>query len=125
MKVVKIAAGVACGLIILLLVLIFTVRNPETALYEETVEMLMKQEGSSSHREIEESFPILVEIQADMSRIAKLKQVVLVKTLGPATMINKEETLQLKDYHQTIRQLRKVVRKELLRLIADRVQEGP
>ena len=51
MRTVKIATGLACGLTILLLILALSIRNSETELYDETVQMLMEGEGIDSEEE--------------------------------------------------------------------------
>lgn len=116
MIVLKIAAGFAFGVMILLFVLIFTIKNPETALYDKTVEMLMRQEGVTTDREIKERYPILIEVQSNISRIAELNQIVLSKIQSPTPITNEEEALQLENYMQRVRELRKGVRTDLSRL---------
>lgn len=118
MRIVKIASACACTIGILVVALAFTVKNPETELYEKTVEMLMRQEGMSSHQEMEEHFPELLNIKSKMNRISYLNQIVLSKTRSPAPTITEGEALQMAYYTQRIRQLRRRVRTELSQLIA-------
>ncbi|MEM8526403.1 MAG: hypothetical protein AAGG68_17305 [Bacteroidota bacterium] len=125
MKTIKIAAAVACGLTILLLVLTFTVENPELALYEETVQKLMAQEGINCDQEIKRRFPILLGIEKKMDRMANLKQLVLDKTRSPAPIITEKEVLQLEYYKKKINQLRKDVIMELSQLTATYVIDQP
>lgn len=125
MRITKIAAAVACGLALLLLTLTFTVKNPEVALYENTVEILMEQEGLTSNQEIEERFPILIGVQAKMSQIADLKRFMLDKTQSPAPIITEEDILQLEYYKQKIDQLQKVVRVDLSQLLAIYAESQP
>ena len=125
MRGIKIAAGTACGLTVLLLVLAFSLRNPEMALYEKTVEMLESQEGLSIDRSIEEHFPQLIAIRSNIKKMADLKQMILRKTQSPASMLNEEEVLQLKNYRQSLEELRKKVRTELTQLIAPACAHNP
>ncbi len=118
MRAVKFAAGLACGLIILLLTLTFSLENPEKALYQKTVELLMKQEGLVTNQEAEEHFPILIDIQSKMNRIAELNQIVQSRRQGPSPIQNGNESLYLEDCIQKIRLLQKVVRIELSQLMA-------
>lgn len=118
MSVAKTAAGIACGLTMLLLVLAFNIKKPETALYEKTVKILMRQEGLTTEQEIEERFPELNEIQSNMNQMAKLNQIVLRKTQGPSAITSEEENRELESYRQRLWQLRKKVRTELSQTIA-------
>ncbi|MEL6717394.1 MAG: hypothetical protein AAFO82_23755 [Bacteroidota bacterium] len=125
MRTIKIAAAVACGLTLLLLALTFTVKNPEIALYEETVELLMEQEGISCDQEITKRFPVLLDIQAKMKQLADLRQLVLDKTRSPAPVMAKEEIQQLEFYKLKINRLRKGVITELSQLAATYVIDRP
>lgn len=118
MSVAKTAASIACGLTMLLLVLAFNIKKPETALYEKTVKILMKQEGLTTEQEIEERFPELIEIRSNMNQMAKLNQMVLRKTQGPSAITSEEENRELESYRQRLWQLRKKVRTELAQTIA-------
>lgn len=117
MSVLKIAAGFACGLIGLLFILTFSLKNPETALYEETIEMLMAKEGKCSEQELVECYPILREIQTHIHEIAQLNQIVQSKSRNPAPMIDKAESLAMQAQLESIYLLRKIVREALSQLI--------
>lgn len=125
MSVAKMAAGFACGLTILLLVLAFTVKKPETVLYEKTVKILMRQEGLTTDREIEERFPVLNEIQSNMDQMAQLNQFILSKTQGPVPMTSEKESRELEYYRQKVRQLRQGVKTELSHIIATYAEDRP
>ncbi|OJJ17020.1 hypothetical protein BKI52_30350 [marine bacterium AO1-C] len=118
MRVFKITAGLACGVTLLLFVLASTSKSPEAVLYKKTVEMLMKQEGLTSAKEIEAHFPSLKDVRSHMRQIAELKQVIASKNQNPAPVIGKEETLKLAGYQKKIRQLQRVVRTKLSQLTA-------
>jgi len=125
MRIAKIAVATACGLTLLLLTLTFMVKNPEVALYEQTVEILMKQENLASSQEVDERFPILIDVRAKMNQIADLKRFVLDKTQSPAPIITEEEMLQLEYYKQKIYQLRKGVKVDLSQLVAIYTESQP
>jgi len=125
MRITKIAAATACGLTLLLLTLTFTVKNPEVALYEQTVETLMEQEDLASSQEVEERFPMLIGVRAKMNRIADLKRFVLDKTQSPAPIITEEEVLQLEYYKQKIHQLRRGVKVDLSQLLEVYAESQP
>ena len=82
MKIVKIAAVLASSFLTVLLILIFKVENPDVTLYEQTVEVLMNQEGLTSMKEIEERFPLLIDIKSTMDQITQMNEFVLSKTHG-------------------------------------------
>lgn len=111
-------ASFACGVIILLFMLSITLKNTETQRYEETVEMLMHKEGLSSAEEADERFPILIEIRAMMTRIDDLNKRVHRKAHSPAPIISQEESLQLTQAMQRVRQLRHGVKTGLAQLLA-------
>jgi len=117
MRTIKIAAAVACGLIILLLALTFTVENPEIAQYEKTVEILMEREHLTSEQALEKHFPTLVAIRSKIDQLSELNRMIADKTRSPAPIITEEEVLQLKHCREKIRQLRKGITLELSQLI--------
>lgn len=125
MSVIKITAGFACGLPILLLVLALAVKNPETTRYEQTVERLMVQEGLTTEREIEAHFPVLNEIKSKLDQITQLNQLILSKTQGPVPIISEREARKLENYRQRIRELRQGVRTELSLTIATYAKDRP
>lgn len=116
MKAIKIAAVLAGSFLVVLLILIAKVKNPETALYEKTVKTLMQQEGINSQQEIEQRFPVLMEIQADMKEIAEMNRFILNTTRNPVPMISEAEIQQLKYYRQRTHQLQHNVRTTLSQL---------
>ena len=59
MKVIKIAATFACCFLIALFILIIIVENPEVALYNKTVKLLMNQEKLETEDEVLDFFPAL------------------------------------------------------------------
>lgn len=119
MRFIKIAGAFACFITILIIALAFTGKNLETEMYEETVDMLMKQEGMTSDLACEERYPILVDVKTNLNLIASLNQIVLNKSRNPAPMVTEDEASQMEYYQQQIQQLKKVVRKELTQLIAE------
>lgn len=125
MKIIKIAAVIAASFLITLFIVIIKVENPEIALYQETVEMLMLQEGVNTKQEIEEHFPILTEIQANLDKIAKLNQFIACKTQSPAPVLTEVEAIQLEDHIKWRGQLRKKVRVELDLLIVTYAENQP
>lgn len=117
MKVIKIAAVIASSFLIALLFLITKVENPEVALYKKTIEMLMEQEGIATKQEVEEQFPILIDIKSTMNQIANMNEFVLSKTRNPAPILTEAEALQLVHYIKRIPQLREQVQEELTQLM--------
>ena len=118
-------AGVTCGILILLFILIVFVENPEKALYEKTVETLMTYNGLSSVQEVMEQFPELQDIQAKIKQIAYLKGNLQSRTGGPAPNLSKEGSLQIQIHAQEIHQLRRNVKEELTQLLADHAAGQP
>lgn len=117
MKVIKIAAVLACSFLISLLLLFIKVENPEIALYKKTVKTLMEQEGIASEQEIEERFPILIRIEADMKEVAELNQFILSKTQNPAPVLTEAAAIQLEHSLQKRSKLRQEVRTKLTQLL--------
>lgn len=125
MKVIKIAAVIASSFLIALLFLITKVENPEVALYKKTIEMLMEQEGIATKQEVEEQFPILIDIKSTMNQIANMNEFVLSKTRNPAPILTEAEALQLVHYIKRIPQLREQVQEELTQLMTTYVAFQP
>ncbi|MEM9674439.1 MAG: hypothetical protein AAF992_17735 [Bacteroidota bacterium] len=125
MNAVKIAAGFAGGITILLVVLALNVKNPETALYDKTVEMLMKQEGVTSELELKKRFPELIDIKSTMSQVTDLNQTMQRVAQNPAPMMTEEESWQMEHHRQRMHQLRHEVRAELSQLIVTYAERQP
>lgn len=125
MKAVKFAAGLACGLTVLLLILAFTVKNPEVALYEDTVEKLRQATGIPAEQSMEEQFPALAEIQADLKRIAELNQYVNSQSRCPAPDMSREEMQKRELQLEQIQRLRTTVRLKLSQLLAANSRDQP
>jgi hypothetical protein len=117
MKVIKIAATVASCFLIALFFLIIIVENPEVALYNETVEMLMNQEKLETEDEVLDHFPALKDIKSMMNRISYLKSSIHSITGGPAPNVSKEESLYVQRCAHEIRQLQRNIKEELSQLI--------
>jgi len=118
MRFIKIAGAFACFITVVVIALAINGKNPETEMYEETVDMLMKQDGMTSDLECQERYPILVDIKKNMSKITSLNQIVLSKSRNPAPIVTEDEVFEVEYYRQTIQQLKKGVRTELSQLIA-------
>ncbi|MEM9920717.1 MAG: hypothetical protein AAF990_21645, partial [Bacteroidota bacterium] len=117
MSIVKIAAAIiCCGTAILLFALTLNAEKSETVLYKETVEVLMQQEGLTSDQELEARFPILVEVQTNLARIAELKQLILDKVRSPAPTGSEQESQQMAYWQEKIHQLQAAVKAELSHL---------
>ncbi len=125
MNAVKIAVGFAGGITILLVVLALNVKNPETALYDKTVEMLMKQEGVTSELELEKRFPELIDIKSTMSQVTDLNQTMQRAAQNPAPMMTEGESWQMEYHRQRMHQLRHEVRAELSQLIVTYAERQP
>ncbi len=123
MKVIKVAAGFACGLIILLFTLIVFIENPEKERYEKVVESIMIHQGLSSLQEVLDAFPELKVIRSKMNRIAYLKSHIYEITGAPAPNISREESLQIQDYNHEIYQLQRSVHEKLTQLLVT-LEEG-
>lgn len=117
MKIVKIMAALATLFLVALFTLIMSVENPEIALYEKTVQLLMQKEGVTSEKEAEERFPILIDIQTSMNKITKMNEFILNKTQNPAPILTEVEALQLIRYTQEIPKLREEIRRGLTQLM--------
>lgn len=119
MSIVKIAAAIiCCGTAILLFALTLNAEKSETVLYKETVEVLMQQEGLTSDQELEARFPILVEVQTNLARIAELKRLILNKVRSPAPTGSEQESQQMAYWQAKIHQHQAAVKAELSHLIA-------
>ncbi|MFK7772481.1 MAG: hypothetical protein AB8F94_10085 [Saprospiraceae bacterium] len=117
MKFIKITATFACCFLIALFILIIIVENPEVALYDKTVEVLMNQEKLETEEEVLDYFPALKGIKSNMTRVAYLNYIIQDKTQGPAPMITEEESKQLMKYTEEVQLLRRFIRQELTQLI--------
>lgn len=122
---VKIAAGLAGGITIVLFVLALTIKNPETALYEKTVETLMAQEGVTSEREVEKRFPQLIDIKSTMSQVTDLNRTMQRVAQNPAPMMTEQESQQMEHHRQKMHQLRQKIRVELSQLIVTYAEHQP
>ena len=125
MKVIKIAIVIAINFLIALFILTAKVKNPEIALYEKTVETLMRKEATNSEQKIKERFPMLIDVQSNINKITKLNQILHSKIRSPSPMMTKEDTLQMEGYRQRLRQLRKIVRTDLSQLLATHGEGRP
>jgi hypothetical protein len=117
MKVIKIAATFASCFLIALFIMIITVENPEVALYNETVEILMNQENLETVDEVLHHFPALKDIESMMNRISYLKSSIHSITGGPAPNVSKEDGLYVQRCAHEIRQLQRNIKEELSQLV--------
>lgn len=125
MKAVKIAVGFASGIMILLSTLLFTVENPETAMFEETILLLKEQKGLSSTQEVMDSFPALKGIKSQLDEIAYKKGYMLRKTGGPSPVLNEAETQYLEGLLEELQNLRNNVSQGLVQFLANQAKELP
>ncbi|MEO1516919.1 MAG: hypothetical protein AAFV95_17990 [Bacteroidota bacterium] len=117
MKVFRIAAVLASGILLALAVLLSRVENPELALYEEVMEVLWQEERWNSLQELEDCFPVLIDIQSDLQQIDHWKQMMRSRTGGPMSVETEEEKRQLDHFRKQIQRLQKKVRAELGELL--------
>jgi hypothetical protein len=117
MKYIKIAATFASCFLIALFILIIIVENPEVALYNETVEILMNQEKLETEDEVLDHFSALKDIKSKMNRISYLKSSIHSITGGPAPNVSKEEGLYVQRCAHEIRKLQRNIKEELSQLI--------
>jgi len=117
MKIVKIIALIASSFLVTLLALIITVKNPEVALYEKTIETLMDKEHLTCEQDVLDNFPDLKDIKSSMARVAYLDGFIQGKTQGPAPMVTAAESKQLTAYREEARQIRKEIKEELNQII--------
>lgn len=117
MKVIKVAAVIACSFLVTLCTLIFLIENPEKKRFEQTVESLMIHEGLSSEQEVFDAFPALKDIQSKMDRIAHLNRDIQSLTGGPAPYVTPEKRLQIQDFILEIQQLKNNVNEGLPQFI--------
>ncbi|MEL6812787.1 MAG: hypothetical protein AAFP76_15775 [Bacteroidota bacterium] len=113
MDIIKVASGLACSCLLLLLTLLVFIKNPEKTLFEKTVQTIRTEEGLSSVQETLDHFPKLREIKVKMERIGYLSRNIHMLTAGPAPNLSKVESRQLQEYSDEIYQLRKSVKVEL------------
>ena len=118
MKFVTIAFLSASSLLIVLCSLLFTLQNPEQALYDKTVKELMIREKLNTPEAVLNAFPALKAIQHKMEKTKHLRTMVNSKTQGPAPAISEDENLYLQKQMEKIRQLRKEINEDLKRLVA-------
>ena len=117
MRSIHLAAGLACGILLLLFFLVNKVEKPELLQYEKTIDKLMIQEGMSSREEVVTRFPELGVIQSKIERIQDLSQMIQRMTEGPAPEISVEQGHQLQAYIKERQQLQRWVKKGLAILV--------
>lgn len=110
---VKVAVGTACSILVVLVLLLVFLKNPERALYDRTMETLMIQEGFSSQEELQKRFPKLRDIDLKMKRIASLNANIRCLTGGPAPNISEKERQQLSQFREEIKLLERSIKEEL------------
>ena len=125
MRVITIAASIACGLTILLSTLNFTIESTAQERYEKVVKSLMLHEGLSSFQEVLDAFPELKDIKSKMSRISYLSNSIHRITEGPAPNVSKTASLQVQTYSHEIRQLRESTQADLSQLAAIYQEDQP
>ncbi|RMF00614.1 MAG: hypothetical protein D6772_06140 [Bacteroidetes bacterium] len=113
MEAIKLAAGLACGLILLLCSVLVFVSTPENERYEQTVETLKRRQGLSSVEEVLAVFPQLQGIQLKIRRISYLHDQIHRITEGPAPDVSEEESRCIQAYMEEIHQLRQHVKQGL------------
>ncbi len=116
MKGIKVIAGFACSILIILFLLIAFTENPEKALYEQTIKTLMLHKDVGSFQEVVEYYPELEDIHSKMKRIAYLNNHIQHITTGPAPIISKEESIRVQNFRLEVRQLQINVKEALTRL---------
>ena len=112
MDVIKVV-GVVCSLLVVLLMLTVFIKNPEEALFEKTIDRLMKQEETSSFKDVLECFPELRVIQSQMEKLTELNNRIIQLTQGPAPNVSREESLLVQEYSFEAQQLRTSIKEEL------------
>ena len=117
MTAIKIATSIACGILLLLGILIVFAQNPEQKSFDDTVELLMEREGLTSSSEVIKSFPELEQIESKMQQISQLKTATQRLTGGPAPNPSIEEQRQIELHRKNIEQLREEVHIELRQLM--------
>lgn len=116
---IKVIAGLACSILIVLFLLIACTKNPEKALYEQTIKTLMIHQRVGSFQEVVEYYPELRDVQTKMERIAFLNNYIHHITTGPAPIVSREESIRIQDFNQEVRQLRVNVKATLTQLLTD------
>lgn len=124
MSIVKIAAGLAGGSSILLLLLALFLQNPDTVWYEETAEILMEQEGLSSVQALESRYPALVDIKGQLQQINALNLRIRDQFQSPIPDYP-EEGLQIDDMLWRVRQIRGQLSQQFYQLLTKRNIQTP
>ncbi|MEL7159289.1 MAG: hypothetical protein AAFN92_00915 [Bacteroidota bacterium] len=118
MNLTKIAAGAACGTVMLCLSLMIWAKDPDLLLHEETVSLLLQREGVADERALETCYPELITIRADMGRMAELNRILANQTRSPAPQISTGEARHLRQRQNELIRLRRGVRTALVQLVA-------
>lgn len=125
MNVIKIAAGFACALIVVLFSLLIIIENPEKDLFDKTVESLMVQKGLASSQEVLDAFPELAEVNTKVKRIAYLKSSMHSITGGPAPDVSAEDAVYVQACADEIRQLQINIKEDLSQIMVTYASNQP
>ncbi|MEL7145567.1 MAG: hypothetical protein AAFO69_04295 [Bacteroidota bacterium] len=120
---VKVAAGMICGILLLLLLVVNLIENPSETLYEETVTELMVHEGLHSKSEVETQFPRIKAVNHKIARIATLNSKIHQLTGGQAPNLTNEKRILVSLLCKEMRSLQKSVHAELLQILSRYTQQ--
>ena len=113
MNIVKVALGLASGLLIVLFFLLYTVHNTEQAMYKRTIRELMRKGNLKASEEVISAFPELVDIERKMEKAKYLSTIVNSKIQSPAPLMSENESLYVQKQMGEIRQMRKEIREDI------------
>lgn len=122
---IKVTVGLACSLLLVLLLALVFVKNPEKGLYGKTLETLMIQEGLTSLQEVMAHFPILKEVKTNMQRIEHLQKSIQSHTGGPAPQLSRADRQHLQACRQEVQQLRTTIESTLRELLVQSAAKQP
>ena len=113
MNIVKVALGLASGLLIVLFLLLFMVQNTEQAMYKQMIKELMRKGKLKASEEVISAFPELVDIERKMEKAKYLSTIVNSKIQSPAPLMSENESLYVQKQMGEIRQMRKEIREDI------------
>ncbi len=115
----RVLVGAGLSFIAILVLLLCFVKNPEQALFDETVNSMLSQHGFSTAKEVIQYYPKLYAAQANMERIGYLKRNIRSMTGSPIADNSTEFVCRIGQMQAEIKQLESAVKETLLGMAAD------
>ena len=113
MDITKFVFGIATLIIGTIISLLIFAKNPEKAIFQDTVKALMTHEGLSTRQELFDQFPQLEVIKSKIERIGLLKRNINWITGGPAPNPSAAEQLHIQYLRDEIQRLQSQIKEEL------------